>query len=252
MPNRKVGHYYCAKIKAMDKKIDRPFQLVLIRHAESVRNEVKKDASFFADEFARNKVRGIADEDVELTESGRSQARITGHVLKQGYGNFDYIYHSGYKRTVQTVDEMLKNYSDSEKDRMHVRMSSLIRERDAGYAYDMTEDEAKKNFPWMEEYWKTFGGFFAVPPGGESLAQVAQRIYLFMDTLFSERAGQKILVVTHANAIRSFRFLLEKWTYEQAMTFTVEQKPLNCGVTAYEYDQHSHKLVLKTYNTIYY
>ena len=63
-------------------------------------------------------------------------------------------------------------------------MSSFIRERDSGYAYDMTEEEAKKQFPWMEEYWKTFGGFFAVPPGGESYAQVAQRIYLFLDTIF--------------------------------------------------------------------
>ena len=180
----------------MDREIDRPLEIVLVRHAESVRNEVKKDESFFADEFARNKVRGMADEEVPLTDSGRSQARITGHVLKQSYGTFDYIYHSGYKRTEQTVEEILKNYSESEIARMQIRMSTFIRERDAGYAYDMTETEAKKHFPWMEEYWKTFGGFFAVPPGGESLAQVVERVYLFMDTLFRDRAGQKILVVT--------------------------------------------------------
>lgn len=245
------GRFY-VKIMLMDRDIDRPLEIVLVRHAESVRNEVKKDESFFADEFARNKVRGMADEDVPLTESGKAQARITGHVLKQSYGTFDYVYHSGYRRTVETVDEMLKNYTDLEKARMKIRMSTFIRERDAGYAYDMTESEAKENFPWMEEYWKTFGGFFAVPPGGESLAQVAQRVYLFMDTLFRDRAGQKILVVTHAGAIRSFRFLLEKWDYEKAMHFTKEQKPLNCGVTIYEYDKHQRHLVLKNYNSIYY
>ncbi len=244
--------YFYAKITDMDRKIDRPLELILIRHAESERNKVKKDESFFADEYARNKVRGIADEEVELTEAGKSQARITGHILKQSFGVFDYVYHSGYKRTEQTVDEILRNYSESEKDRMKVRMSSFIRERDPGYAYDMTEEEAKKAFPYMAEYWKTFGGYFAVPPGGESLAQVTERIYLFMDTIFRDRAGQKVLVVTHAGAIRSFRFLLEKWSYEQALQFSTEQKPLNCGVTVYEYDKHDHHLHLKSYNKVYY
>ena len=78
----------------MDRKVDRPLELVLVRHAESERNKVKKDESFFADEYARNKVRGIADEEVELTEAGKSQARITGHVLKQSFGVFDYVYHT--------------------------------------------------------------------------------------------------------------------------------------------------------------
>ncbi len=236
----------------MERSIDRPLQLVLVRHAESVRNQVKKDASFFADETARNKVRGIADEEVPLTEGGKAQARITGHVLKQSFGMFDYVYHSGYKRTVETVDEILKSYTDAERERMHVRMSSFIRERDSGYAYDMTEEEAKKQFPWMEEYWKTFGGFFAVPPGGESYAQVAQRIYLFLDTIFRDRKGQRVLVVSHAGAISAFRFLLEQWSYERAVSATTEQKPLNCGVTVYEYDKSINRLMLKSYNTIYY
>ena len=132
-PTNLSGRFY-VKIMLMDRDIDRPLEIVLVRHAESVRNEVKKDESFFADEFARNKVRGMADEDVPLTESGKAQARITGHVLKQSYGTFDYVYHSGYRRTVETVDEMLKNYTDLERARMKIRMSTFIRERDAGYA----------------------------------------------------------------------------------------------------------------------
>ena len=236
----------------MNQQIDRPLKLVLVRHAESVRNEVKKDASFFADDFARDKVSGLADEEVPLTEAGKSQARLTGHILKQSFGVFDYDYHSGYKRTVQTAEEIMSNYSEYEIERMKLRMSSFIRERDAGYAYDMTEEEAKKSFPWMEEYWKTFGGFFAVPPGGESLAQITQRIYLFIDTIFRDRAGQNVLVVTHAGAIRAFRFIIENWTYDQATRFSVEQNPLNCGVTVYEYDKKQHHLELKSYNTTYY
>ncbi len=236
----------------MEGSIDRPLQLVLVRHAESTRNEAKKDASFFADEYARNKVRGIADYDTPLTEAGKAQARITGHVLKQSFGQFDYVYHSGFARCSQTVDEILTNYTHSEREKIRVRMSTFIRERDPGYTYDMTEEEAVKAFPYMAEYWKTFGGFFASPPGGESLAQVTERIYLFLDTMFRDRAGQKVLIVTHAGAIRAFRFLLEQWDYAQAMNAVTEDKPLNCGVTVYEYDKHEKKMVLKSYNRTYF
>jgi broad specificity phosphatase PhoE len=236
----------------MDQEIERPLQLVLVRHAESVRNEAKKDASFFADEYARNKVRGQADYETPLTDVGQAQARITGHVLKQSFGQFDYIYHSGFRRTVQTVEEMLNSYTPAEQERMRVRMSSFIRERDPGYTYDMTEKEAKEAFPYMAEYWKTFGGFFAAPPGGESLAEVTQRIYTFLDTVFRDRAGQKVLVVTHAGAIRAFRFLLEQWDYDQALNAVTEDKPKTCGVTVYSYDRHEKRLMLKGYNHTYY
>lgn len=236
----------------MDRNIDRPLQLVLVRHAESVRNEAKKDASFFADDFARNKVRGEADYKTPLTDVGRAQARITGHILKQSFGLFDYVYHSGFARTEQTVDEILTNYTPSEQAKMKIRMSAFVREQDPGYTYDMTEAEAIKHFPYLEEYWKTFGGFFASPPGGESLAQVTERIYTFLDTLFRDRKGQKVLIVTHAAAIRGFRFILEKWDYKQALDAVTENKPLNCGVTVYEYSKDSKHLELKGYNKIYY
>lgn len=42
-----LGYFFYVKITAMDQKIDRPLELVLVRHAESTRNKVKKDESFF-------------------------------------------------------------------------------------------------------------------------------------------------------------------------------------------------------------
>ena len=53
----------------------------------------------------------------------------------------------------------------------------------------------------------------ARPPGGESLADVVARVHTFLGTLFRDRGGQKILVVTHGGTIRCFRFLLERWGY---------------------------------------
>jgi broad specificity phosphatase PhoE len=80
----------------------------------------------------------------------------------------------------------------------------------------MTEAEAEAAFPWLEEYWRTFGGFMARPPGGESLADVVGRVHMFLDVLFRDRIGQKVLVVTHGGTIRCFRFALERWHYSQA------------------------------------
>lgn len=115
----------------------------------------------------------------------------------------------------------------------------------------MTVKEAEANFPWLKEHWKTFGGYFARPPGGESIADVAQRVYAFINMIFRDRAGQRVWVVTHGGTIRAFRFVLERWNYEQALKWPEGQSPKNCGVTVYDYDEPGERLVLKDYNKVY-
>ena len=95
---------------------------------------------------------------------------------------------------------------------MRVRQHLFLRERDAGWTYDMTTAEAEAAFPWLQGYWDTFGRFFARPPGGESFADVAERVYLFLGMLFRDRARQRVLVVSHGGTLRVFRYLLERWT----------------------------------------
>lgn len=132
-----------------------------------------------------------------------------------------------------------------------MRHNIFVRERDPGFAYDMTTSEAETAFPYLHSYWETFGGFFARPPGGESLADVANRAYTFLNMLFRDRAGKKVFVVTHGGTLRCFRFLLERWTYEQALAWPKGQSPKNCGVTAYEYSPANGRLVLACYNATY-
>lgn len=232
--------------------MDRPQALVFVRHAESARNKAKAASTYFADEYARKDIKGIPDYKIPITEFGHEQARLTGQALKKHYGSFDYIYHSGYLRTTQTTDGILEAYDQKEKEAIKVRHNVFIRERDPGYTYDMTTQEAEAAFPWLAEHWQTFGGFFSAPPGGESLAQVAQRAYLFLNMIFRERQGQKILIVTHGGTLRCFRYLLERWNYEQALSWPPGESPKNCGVTDYEYDEHRGRLFLRDYNKIYY
>ena len=114
----------------------------------------------------------------------------------------------------------------------------------------MSKTEIEEHFPYLQPYWDTFGGFFSRPPGGESLADVTRRVYLFLNTLFRDRGGQKVLVVTHGGTLRCFRFLLERWNYEQALEWEPGQRPENCGVTIYKYSQQKERLLLEDYNFV--
>lgn len=87
-------------------------------------------------------------------------------------------------------------WGDPEQERSHIQLRHhlSLRERDTGYTFDMTTAEAETAFPWLQDYWNTYGPIFGRPPGCESLADVARRVYLFLSMLFRDRGGQRVLV----------------------------------------------------------
>ena len=224
--------------------MNRPALLVLVRHGQSERNIVKKRNSFYLDDESRKAVKGIPDHLIALTEEGRRQAITTGRSLREQLGSFDYVFHSGYRRTIETTAGLVSAYTDEDRARMVVRHHLFVRERDAGHTYDMTDAEASAAFPWLQDYWSTFGPFFARPPGGESLAQVCERVYAFLQRVARTMAGKRVLIVSHAGTIWCMRYVLEGWTYEEAdRRFNTEPMP-NCAVTTYRLDQGSGRLRL--------
>jgi len=224
--------------------MNRPALLVLVRHGQSQRNVAKKQNRFFLNDEARKSVKGVPDHRIALTDEGRRQASVTGVALRDSFGSFDYVYHSGYTRTVETTNEILAAYPAGERSRMRIRHHLFIRERDGGHAYDMTDAEATLAFPWLQEYWNTFGPFFARPPGGESLAQVCERVYTFLQKAARTMAGRRILVVTHGGTLWCFRYVLEGWTYEEAERRFSTEAIRNCSVTSYLYDEAARRLAL--------
>ncbi|MFH1046925.1 MAG: histidine phosphatase family protein [Patescibacteria group bacterium] len=220
---------------------NRPALLVLIRHGESLRNALKGSSTYYRSDEVRESAKGIADHDIPLVDEGWRQARQTGLGLHAKFGAPDYLYHSGYRRTKETADGILEAYSDDERARIKIRSNLFLRERDSGYAYDMTETEARLSFPWLKEHWETFGGFMARPPGGESLADVMMRAYLVVNMLFRDRRGQKVFLVTHGGTIRCLRCVLERQSIDEA---TRTHGPRNCGLVIYEPDATTGRLVL--------
>lgn len=231
--------------------MQRPSLLVLVRHGESVRNVAKKGNVFFADDESRRSVRGTPDHQISLTAEGRRQAQVTGRALGERFGSFDALYHSGYRRTIETAEELLAGFGREVQQQLVPQANLFIRERDTGFAYDMTTQEAEAAFPYMREYWQTTGSFFARPPGGESIAQVVERVHSFLDILIRDRAGERVLVITHGGTLRAFRFLLEQWDYAQAERSIHADPSDNCGVTTYTYSRERGHLTLQEYNHVY-
>ncbi|MBI5153264.1 MAG: phosphoglycerate mutase family protein [Parcubacteria group bacterium] len=235
----------------MFQAVERPSLLVIVRHAESERNAAKKGNVYFPDEESAACVRGVPDHEVPITTHGVQQAEITGVHIRRQFGMFDVVYDSGYLRTQQTRDEILKAYTLEELKDMKLRTSDLIRERDTGYTYDMTTAEVDTYFPWLRVYWKEFGYFYARPPGGESQSDVCERVYRFIGTLFSIRAGQKVLVVTHGGTARAFRYNLERWTGRMYVEKLKEAELKNCGCIVYVYNPVTGRLEFQEHGTAY-
>lgn len=232
-------------------EITGPGLLVFTRHAESERNAAKGNNVRFPDECSLVPVKGIPSYEIVLTERGVAQAKQLGLDLAQNFGKFDVIYHSGYKASIQTTEGILTAYQDNMLTRPQIVQDFLIRERDKGFVYNMHSGEIEKQFPWLKEYWQTFGKFFGKAPGSENLAQVAQRARYFLDDLFRFKLDKSVLVVTHAGTFQSFRFLMEGWTYEDANWHMDNQMPGNCAVVAYGSQGLGRKLNMGSENPSY-
>jgi len=129
---------------------------------------------------------------------------------------------------------------------MEVMASVLVRERDCGYTFNMTAEESREFFPFLEEHWKLFGSFFAVPPGGESFAQVTTRVSTFFEMLCRSYSGKNVLVVSHGGTIACFRGLIESLPYDEVVFWERGKDPGNCNVTAYSFSEEGIPKILMT------
>jgi len=116
----------------------------------------------------------------------------------------------------------------------------------------MTQSEVEKSFPWLQEYWQTLGPVFARPVGGESIADVIDRVRVFLEQMFTETKGERVLIVLHGRVLAAVRFLLEGWTYDQLEEYMMGPGCINCGVTTYNRNDETNQLELAQYNIAYY
>lgn len=235
--------------------IKRPELLLLIRHAESLRQKVRGNHLFLpADDEAAISIKDIPDHKIPITDpKGVEQARLTGIGIARDFGVPDVAYDSGYVRTVQTREISFEfGYTSEQIARIKIRHNHMLRERDVGYTFFMDEKEVDAAYPFLRDQIKRQGYFYFRPPGGKSNADLCDQVYPFIGHhLFDVRAGQKAYCFSHGGTIGIMNYLLNKWDIEQWEHMVRTDQPKNCSVTAYRYSPKTKRLELECYNRVY-
>lgn len=177
--------------------------------------------------------------DVPLSEEGRRTARLTGEALREVV--FDAVLSSPLQRAVETAQLLLAENDAYQKsapgapghpeaktdERLHeIRWGSWD-------TLGCRPDNYEVPIPW-EEYLKFYTDplHFAGAPGGESVAQVAERTGAFYRELIAREEWQDdtVLLSTHGCALRG----LLREVYEDKEDFWRGYLPGNCAVTIVE------------------
>lgn len=150
-------------------------RVILTRHGETHEN-VKKISMG----------QGI---DGSLNEEGMAQARKLARRLKEE--KIDVVYVSDLTRAVNTAREVLSFHPSAK-----MITTPLLRERNLGIY------EGGPNVRWKEAMRQSPLPFHVFqPPGGESYAELHNRVGTFFDSLFENHRNDTLLLVSHTGAL---------------------------------------------------
>jgi 2,3-bisphosphoglycerate-dependent phosphoglycerate mutase len=171
--------------------------LVLVRHGQSEWN-------------LKNLFTGWRD--VDLTETGVTEARTAGKRLKAQNIKFDVAFTSSLKRAQRTLDLILEELGQT---RIPIFRDQALNERDYGDLVGLNKDDARKK--WGEEQvhkWRR--SYDIAPPGGESLKDTVARAlpYFVQEILPRVLRGERTLVAAHGNSLRALVMVLERLSPE--------------------------------------
>lgn len=132
--------------------------------------------------------------DYKLVDEGKKQAKKCGEYIKENISEyFDVYISSEYTRTLETAYFL-------GLDNANWKTDFFLRERDKGNAYGKKDIVKKNDFYWA-------------PPGGESIANLCQRVDKFLDYLNKKCCGLNVIVVTHGTIMQAFKIRLENLGY---------------------------------------
>ena len=173
-----------------------------VRHGQTVWN-------------VENKICGATD--IELTELGHRQAVETGEkILAEGI-QADEILYSPLVRAAETARHI------SEITKIPRRMEPRLREQNFGKWEGTSRHGA--------EFQKAKEDFCCRYDGGESMLQLAQRVYNLLDEIKAQAGEKTYILVTHNGISRVIQSYFFDMTNAEYAAFGVE----NCAVRRYEF-----------------
>lgn len=196
---------------------DQTMTLVLLRHGESEWNRL-------------NLFTGWTD--VDLSDTGRSEAEMAGKILKEEGFGFDVCYTSYLKRAIHTLDIVL---DEMDLEWLPVTKSWKLNERHYGALQGLDKKETAEKYG--EEQVKIWRRSYDVPPPAldpddernpanqeqyrgipaeelpltESLKDTVARAVPYFEEVIKPRmlAGDKVIIVAHGNSLRAMVKYLE-------------------------------------------
>ncbi|MCB1191646.1 MAG: histidine phosphatase family protein [Leptospiraceae bacterium] len=179
----------------------------LVRHGESLGNTGRVVPQI------------SGDPDIPLTKHGKEQAKKVSTVIGREFIKSSLIYCSPYKRTQETLDEVLKA-SHLSRTELRIYEDPRLREVDFGYGDIEAQQEQRKVHGW----------FYYRYEGGESPADCYDRTSVFLESMMRQvtrRNQDTVLIITHGITIRCFVMRFLHLTVKQ---FNKIKNPDNCDV----------------------
>jgi alpha-ribazole phosphatase len=179
-------------------------RLLLARHAPTDRN-------------AEGRFQG--HDDVALSERGREQVGLLAGRLAGE--RIDEVQTSDLRRAWQTARAV------ADARRLPLRFDARLRELNFGAWQGLTYDEVRGAHPEALAAWEA-DALRVAPPGGETLAQLADRVGAFLGALTTEAApGRTVLVVAHQGSLQVLLCLALGLPPQDRWRFRVEHAALS-------------------------
>ncbi len=172
-----------------------------------------------------------------LTELGHLQAECTAEYLADR--RIDRIYSSDLRRVIQTAEPTARRQG------LEIIPRAELREIDAGLWEGKLYDDIRAEFPESYGLWLSDIGR-SRPDGGESVAELAHRIYAEVDRIVQENHGKCVAIFTHAIPLRTLGCRWQGLPPEEAAKISGCS---NASVSVVEYeDDGSFRLVAYGYD----
>ena len=160
---------------------------------------------------AENKVCGITD--IALTEKGIAQAQELALQVKEK--DIAIILSSPMKRAVMT--------SQIVSEQCHIPMAVDDRLTEQNYGIYEGVDRNNKGFLTNKR------NFAYRYPDGESMMQVAVRVYTFLEEIKKQYNGKNVLIISHGGVCRIIKTYFDDMTNEEFFQYGLP----NCKLEAY-------------------
>lgn len=187
--------------------------IACIRHLESLAN--LRPGFCYKNEEDRTKMDLPSDDNVGLSPNGFAHGdriRVTLREEKIFDRKDVRIICSPYKRTKQTRGLIFPKVPEDQ-----VVFDPRLCERNSGWCAGMTEEEVRRHFPWLADYWSRTHPLLAKPPGGESLLDVVYRIMPVVQEIKDGKYGKEStnILIGHGNLFKAVDFILRGLTFDE-------------------------------------